>query len=232
MEAAHSTSGLTNASLRGANDQYTVLGRLSAGRYRCVSSVSNSGVRTASNQHYSIIMYSADGSWGHVHANGITVDTQAVTYMNVGYALGAAVLPGEVYVEVRAGGNWEISCDFELEAPPPTDIDSPSAGDTQEASVRGTGSQYVLLGHMSAGHYRCQASVSDNRYSHGPSNFSIWSHSADREFGSLHANTIAEEATGTSRLFVGDGVGASVPAGDVYVEVTAVGNWEISCVRL
>lgn len=129
------------------------------------------------------------------------------------------------------GCRWpeiSVEADPDLPAPQP---------DKVTLTLSGQGQVYRPAS-LTAGNYVCSVSVTGNSSrlsNYGdqtiPSQFSVDSYAADGSRGGSHASEIAASWSGSSRLVVGSGSHAQLPAGEVYFEVKATSSaqWSITC---
>ena len=98
-------------SISGSGDAYQSAGGFSAGNYVCSVSVTGNDDEYGAD-HFAVVSYGADGSYGALHANEAASSYSGSSRLSVGSGWSADVPEGEVYFEVSASpqGQWSISC--------------------------------------------------------------------------------------------------------------------------
>ena len=98
-------------SISGSGDAYKSAGVFSAGNYVCSISVTGNENEYGAD-HFSVVSYGADGSYGNLHVNEIASSYSGSSRLSVGSGWSADVPEGDVYFEVTAStqGQWTISC--------------------------------------------------------------------------------------------------------------------------
>ena len=98
-------------SINGSDASYRSAGYFGAGNHVCSIEVCENHDKYGED-HVAVVSYGADGSYGNLHANGITDSYPASLRLVVGSGWSADVPVDEVYFEVTvfSKGAWSISC--------------------------------------------------------------------------------------------------------------------------
>lgn len=145
--------------------------------------------------------------------------------------------PGAIDVAVTAEGSWRISCEGQTSTSSARSGTSSSSTSRSQQSGGANRGQARLSGRgdsvqtmaLQAGVWFCDVSISANADAYGASNFIVELTGRNGGFDLL-ANEIESSWSGRKRVSVGDGI-FDFGEGTIDVEVTAVGRWEIDCVR-
>ena len=98
----------------GTGSAYVLGGNMPKGNYICqIDITGNSTPLGFGAAHFAVKSFSADGSAGWLHANGIAESWSGSSRLAVGVGWIGTVQPGKVYFEVTAeiDAEWSISCE-------------------------------------------------------------------------------------------------------------------------
>lgn len=207
---------------------------LSRGVWFCDVSVSgNAGAYGASNF---VIQFTGRNGGFDLLANEIESNWSARKRVSVGDGL-FDFGPGTIDVEVTAEGSWRLSCEAQTSTSSASSGTSSSSASRSRQSGGASREQVRLSGRgdgvqtmtLQDGVWFCDVSVTANAGAYGADNFVVELTGRNGGFDLL-ANEIESQWSARKRISVGDGI-FDFGEGTIDVEVTAVGQWEIDCVR-